>query len=298
MARRLRLHVPGGFYHVTLRGNHQQPVFFRDADRLLLDSIIADAIDALDARVHAYCWMTNHIHMLVQVSDQPLGRVIHRIASRYARKVQARLRTTGHLFERRYHGVLVDSDRYLLAVVRYIHLNPVEAALVDRPCRYRWSSHRAYLGMSVCDWLTTSHVLATIAAGRQAAMRGYRRLFDAPDPLQDEVSRSFANASHGAFLGDDGFGARAGAQRPGPRSNVTLDDLLRECSRRFAVAIEALASRSRARGLSAPRAWVAHKPIQGSVCSLSAVARRLGRSESSMRELMARHPWVPTGAVQ
>lgn len=69
--------------------------------------------------------MTNHIHMLIQVGDTPLGRIMLRIASHYARELQARFHTTGHLFERRYHAVLVDADTYLLELLRYIHLNPV-----------------------------------------------------------------------------------------------------------------------------------------------------------------------------
>ena len=112
MPRPPRIHVGGGFYHVTLRGNHAQPIFFQPADRVTLESIVADTIPRCGARVHAYCWMTNHIHLLVQVGEIPLGRVILRIASRYARTVQARLYTTGHLFERRYHSVLVDADAY------------------------------------------------------------------------------------------------------------------------------------------------------------------------------------------
>lgn len=113
MPRPPRIRVRGGFYHVTLRGNHAQPVIFQSADRVALDGIVGATIARCGARVHAYCWMTNHIHLLVQVEEIPLGRVILRIAGRYARTVQSRLDTTGHLFERRYHSVLVDADAYL-----------------------------------------------------------------------------------------------------------------------------------------------------------------------------------------
>src|SRR5688572_16379423 len=116
MPRPLRLHVPGGFYHVTLRGNHRQDVFRTPADRGLLDEIVAAAIRDLGVRMHAYCWMTNHIHLLVQVSDTPHGKFVLRIASRYARKFQECMETTGHLFERRHHAILVDADSYLLAL--------------------------------------------------------------------------------------------------------------------------------------------------------------------------------------
>ena len=91
MARPLRLHVPDGFYHVTLRGNHRQAIFFCDDDRNLLDRIVAESLDSLAAKLHAYCWMTNHVHLLVQVGQEPLRKLIHRVASKYARVVQARL---------------------------------------------------------------------------------------------------------------------------------------------------------------------------------------------------------------
>ena len=144
MARPLRLHVAGGFYHVTLRGNHRRPIFFTDADRDLLEEVLAEALDRGAARVHAYCWMSNHLHMLVQVADVPLSRLMLRVASRYARTVQIALATTGHLFERRYPALLVDADSYLLTLLRYIHLNPVRAGLVGDAQLYRWSSAQAH----------------------------------------------------------------------------------------------------------------------------------------------------------
>lgn len=79
--------------------------------------------------------MTNHIHLLIQVADAPLGRLMLRIASHYARQVQKRFKTTGHLFECRYHAPLVETDEYLLELVRYIHLNPVRVYIVDSPAQ-------------------------------------------------------------------------------------------------------------------------------------------------------------------
>src|SRR6187200_2562137 len=154
MARPLRIHVPGGMYHVTLRGNHQQDIFFTAADRARMSGLIARVLDRYDARLHAYCYMTNHVHALMQVSDVPLGRLMLRIAGQYARTTQARLLTTGHLFEKRYHPVLVDTDAYLLELIRYIHLNPVRARLVSSPAEYPWTSHHAYVGRRIEPWVT------------------------------------------------------------------------------------------------------------------------------------------------
>jgi putative transposase len=144
MPRRLRIHVPGGFYHATLRGNHRQAIFTTSSDRALLNAIVARSLKAHLARLHVYCWMSNHLHFFIQVGDAPLGVVMRDIASNYARAYQAKLDTTGHLFERRYYAKVVEVEHYLFAVLRYIHLNPVADGLVQRAMDYPWSSHRGH----------------------------------------------------------------------------------------------------------------------------------------------------------
>ena len=290
MARPLRLHVPGGFYHVTLRGNHRQPIFFADEDRDLLNCVVARVTARLGVRVHAYCWMTNHFHVLAQVSEAPLGSVILRIASSYARTVQERLATTGHLFERRYHAVLIDANSYLLALVRYIHLNPVRAGLVSDPAAYRWSSHRVYLGERACDWVTTGFALSLLATQSAAALARYREFMGSPAPCRWGTGELAPHCKHPQILGGDEFVARMTARTWRPRLRKSLDELISDCGERFGVAPELLASPGRARQLAAARAWVSHEATAGRVASICAVARRLGRSESAIRALMARHP--------
>lgn len=292
MARRLRLHVPGGCYHVTLRGNHREPIFFEQSDRALLNCVVGDTVAATGLRIHAYCWMTNHLHMLAQVADEPLGRSILRIASLYARKVQRRFKTTGHLFERRYHCAIVDADRYLQAVVRYIHLNPVEARLVADPADYPWSSHRNYLGRAGAPWVTTAFTLGRLGDTRQASIAAYRELMhmdpgDAPC-VALPVNRRF----HGV-LGDDDFAQRIGAQAVRPLPSRSLDELMVECAARFGVNEDQLASPSKARPLPGVRAWLARQVVAEKVTSLSALARRLGRSEAALRQLLARRARRP-----
>lgn len=290
MVRPLRLHVPGGFYHVTLRGNHRQAIFFTASDHDLLDRVVAQVIARFGARVHAYCWMTNHLHLLVQVSETPLGRVILRIASAYARTVQARLATTGHLFERRYHAVLVDADNYLLTLLRYIHLNPVQAGLVSDPALYAWSSHRAYLGLGTCDWVTTHFALNLLAAQPVAALARYREFMGSPEPCRWGAGALAPHRDQPQILGGDEFVARMTAKPWRPRLNRSLDELIKDCGERFGIAPELLASPGRARELAEARAWISHQAVEGRVASICAVARRLGRSESAIRALMSRHP--------
>ncbi len=290
MARAPRLHVPGGFYHVTLRGNHRQVIFRDDGDRFLLNSIFADVIPAQGARVHAYCWMSNHIHALIQVSDVPLGRIILRIASRYARTFQASLSTTGHLFERRYHGTLIDADRHLLAVIRYIHLNPVQAFLVSEPGEYPWSSHRAYLGLSDCEWLTTRFTLGLLAGSPERARIAYQELMSSHEPCIWGEGKLKSNPGHAGILGDDEFARRAVGCVWRRRSGHSIESLIHECCRRFGIAPEVLTSPAKSRELARARAWLAHQVLLHRAGSINALALRLRRTEGSLRQLLSRYP--------
>lgn len=137
MPRLPRLHVPGGFYHVILRGNHRENIFSNVDDQLALNAIVAEAIEKYHARVHAFYWMSNHQHAFLQIHQIKVGKVVQRIAMRYSRYRHKKLRTTGHLFERRHRAFLVDADTYFLTLLRYIHLNPVEACMVASPMSIR-----------------------------------------------------------------------------------------------------------------------------------------------------------------
>jgi putative transposase len=293
MTRPLRFHVPGGFYHVTLRGNHRQDIFRTSADRELLDDIVEHAVHELGTRVHAYCWMTNHIHLLVQVSDAPLGRFILRIASRYARKYQEQMATTGHLFERRYHAVLVDADSYLLTLVRYIHLNPVRAGLTHDPSAFPWSSHLQYLGRRRASWIHTDFVLNMLGSDPRKAVPRYLEWMNAADGTRWGEGILATNPANPQILGDDAFLKRMSAKAACGQAKVSMNELLAECCRRFNVAPEAIKSKSRSRHLSAARAWLSHNALTNSVATTTSIARELGRSEAAIRGLMIRHPLRP-----
>jgi putative transposase len=290
MPRPLRLHLQGGLYHVTLRGNHRQDIFRTPADRDLLDEVVAAALRDLGARVHSYCWMTNHIHLLIQVSDRPLGKVILHIASRYARKFQQRLETTGHLFERRYHAVLVDADSYLLTLVRYIHLNPVRAGLALDPAAYPWSSHADYLGRPRVPWVCTDFALRMLSTDPRQAVSRYLDWMNAVDGTRWGEGALITNPGNSQVLGGDDFLARLATDKDAAPLSSTFESLLFECGQLFNVAPDAITSSSRSRQLVPARAWLAHEAIARGAASASSLARRLGRSESAIRGLMARHP--------
>jgi putative transposase len=288
MGRPLRLHAPGATYHVTLRGNHQQDIFFAPADRHRLNDLFGRALEEFNARLHAYCYMTNHIHALIQVGDVPLGKLMMRVAGQYARTTQARLRTTGHLFEKRYYPVLVDAGQYLLNLLRYIHLNPVRAGLAASPAAYPWTSHHAYTAMRSEPWVTTNFALAQFSTDRARAIRAYTRFvneadLDARSPLED------SNASDRRILGSDDFARGLLGQNWKPKSRKSVDVLIQEACGHFNCTRDELISQSRKSHLVAARGWVVHEAVTGRIASIAEVARKLNRDESSLRHALTIH---------
>lgn len=98
--RKPRLHVPGGFYHVIARGNDRQDIFLDDDDRLRWEQLLREGLDRHGHRIHAYCWMTNHVHVAIQAGKKPLARFMGSLLSRYAKEFNRKTGRSGHVFER------------------------------------------------------------------------------------------------------------------------------------------------------------------------------------------------------
>jgi putative transposase len=287
--RRPRLHVPGACYHVTLRGNHRQDIFLVDADRQLLEGFVAKALEHVGARVHAYCWMSNHVHLLVQIAETPLGDFVQRVATRFARAVQSRVPTTGHLFENRYHALLVDVDRYFMTLLRYIHLNPVRAGLVADPADYLWSGHRAYLGLARNDWLETRFGLRMFAQDIARARDRYQAFV--LQGLGDTGDRSSLapNAGEPRVLGDDAFLTRVAAAGPARAVDPGLEKIAATIALELGVPLERIRSPSQQRELSRARGLLAARALAAGAASLSDIARFLNRSASAVTRAAERY---------
>jgi REP element-mobilizing transposase RayT len=288
--RRPRLHVPGACYHVTLRGNHRQDIFFCDSDRRLLERYVGEARERVGVQIHAYCWMTNHIHLLVQVSDVPLGAFMQRIGTRYSRAVQARIPTTGHLFQNRYHALLVDVDRYFVALLRYVHLNPVRAGLVQDPADYSWSSHRAYLGLAAPGWLTTGFSLSLFDRDPGRAVERYRAFVTQGDAGARDPALGVTPRGEPRVLGDDAFARRTTRQTAATAAGHRgLDAIVAELCDEFAVTLAELRSTSQRRDLSLVRGRITARAVAEGAATLSAIARHLNRSASALSRAAERH---------
>lgn len=145
MARMARVVVPGYPHHVTQRGNRRQRTFFVDDDYRHYIELLATYAKACGTNVLAYCLMPNHVHLvLVPRQEDGLRALLGEAHRRYMRHVNFREGWRGHLWQERFHSFVMD-ERYLLATVRYVERNPVEARLCRRPEEWPWSSASAHL---------------------------------------------------------------------------------------------------------------------------------------------------------
>jgi len=151
--------VPGQALHVIQRGNNRQAVFFADSDYRYYHEILLAAAEQYVCSVHAYVFMTNHVHLLLTPqTDWGPSRMMQSVGRRYVRYVNGVYQRSGTLWEGRFKSAIIDSESYLLTCSRYIELNPVRAGMVMSPADYRWSSyHHNALGKK--DTLITPHAL-------------------------------------------------------------------------------------------------------------------------------------------
>jgi putative transposase len=171
--------VAGLPHHVVHRGNNRQQVFFEPSDYFLYRSYVKRVADRYACQIHAYVFMTNHVHLLAtEAEPRAIPRMIQVIASRYATHINRVRGRTGALWEGRYRASVVDSDRYFLTCQRYIELNPVRASMVTAPAEYRWSSHAHYAFGQYDDLLTEHPLYLELARESGARMQAYRSMFE------------------------------------------------------------------------------------------------------------------------
>ncbi len=166
MTRPLRVQYPHAVYHVMNRGLGRQAIFHdrSDYDRFLL--ILAEAWGRWRFELYAYCLMGNHYHLCLKTPEPKLSRIMRHINGVYTQRYNRAHRRDGPLFRGRYKAMLIESEQYLGQVVRYIHLNPVDAGLAKRPEAYKWSSHKDYLSRTSPSWLSKAALLEYFESSR------------------------------------------------------------------------------------------------------------------------------------
>ena len=283
MARKPRVYYPGALYHVTLRGNAGQAIFFDNRDRTRFYLLLQEGVERFRHRIHAFCLMSNHIHVAIQVGDIPLSRIIQNLSFRYTRWINWCQSRSGHLFQGRYKAVLVDADAYLLELTRYIHLNPVRAGIVKEPEDYPWSGHRAYLGREAIPWLTTDWVLAQFSKRISSGRRAYGRFIHDGKKGTYRKEYHIGSGSDSRILGDDLFIDRVlEKEEKRSRHRVSLDRIIKEVCQSFSLKEGDFLVLGRDRRLSKARGMAAWLVLEYGKGTLGELSRRTGRDVTTL----------------
>jgi putative transposase len=282
MARKPRLFYPGAVYHVLLRGNAGQDIFFEKRDREYFYRLLQEGQEKFGHCIHAFCLMDTHVHLALQVAEIALSRIMQSLGQRYTGWVNRQQKRKGHLFQGRYKALLIDADAYLLELVRYIHLNPVRAGLVGRVEEYPWSSYFAYVGGNKLPWLSTDWVLSQFSSRRSTARKRFRE-FMREGYGEGRKEEFHQGAREGCILGSDTFFEevlrRKGEKSP---SRVTLDQILERVGRCYGIEVESLSSAARQHRLSEARAMISWIVRETGNLSLTELSKRLNRDISSL----------------
>jgi REP element-mobilizing transposase RayT len=308
-----------------VRGINRSAIFNDDQDRQQFLERLGENVNKAGAVVYAWVLMTNHVHILFKSGTQGISTVMRKQLTWYAQHYNRKHRRTGHLFENRYKSILCEEENYLLALIRYIHLNPVRAGIVATMSeldRYPWSGHSTILGKKN-DWMDISHVLNQFGGRKSAARTAYRAFVmegmkqgRLPELTGGGLIRSKGGWSkvesarrHGKkeeyderILGGGEFvnavfkeiEERTRLQLKLRRAGVTLGTIIDQECETNRISIQELKGGSRRRNVSALRVAIAKRGLDELGLSLAEIARHVGVSTSGIARAVKR---LEQGAV-
>ncbi len=282
MPRKPRLHFPGALYHVILRGNAKQDIFFDAEDRRRFLLFLQESIERFGFRLHGYCLMTNHLHLAIQVGEVPLSRIMQNLSLRYTKWINWRKDRIGHLFHGRFKAVMVEADSYLTQLVAYLHLNPVRARISERPEEYPWSSHQAYLGLVYAPWLTTEFVLFQFSNREARARDAFRQFVASRSGESHRPEFHGMNTIDSRVFGDDVFIQEVLEKGPETNALMTTEDILAAAREICEVTAAEMLSPGQGFKISEARALAAWGVLSSNSGALRELGKMLGRDVTSL----------------
>ena len=321
MPRGPRLDAPGTLHHVIVRGIEHRRIVNDDQDRNNFISRLGELAKETDTAVYAWALLRNHAHILLRSGPAGLPTLMRRLLSGYASSFNRRHRRYGHLFQNRYKSIVCEEDTYFKELLRYIHLNPLRAKLVDslgRLERYKWCGHAVVLGRRSNNWQDRDYALRWFGNKEGEARKAYREFVKGGIPQ----GRRPELVGGGLLRSMGGWSVVKAMQRSGVREKIDerilgkgefVEQLLEEASQKIKyqipthdlvvraeqeiravcqrehVEVTALRSTSRRRPVARLRAHLAMKLVHELGLSLAETARQLGLSTSAVAQILRRN---------
>jgi putative transposase len=320
MPRQARLDAPGTLHHVIIRGIEQKEIISDDCDRLDFVSRMGTIATETSTAIYAWALMTNHAHILMRSGSQGLTKFMRRFLSGYAAGYNQRHRRHGHLFQNRYKSIVCEEDSYFMELVRYIHLNPLRANLVESLAqldRYRWCGHSVLMGRSRNEWQDRDYVLNCFGTKEGEARSAYREFvkMGIAQGRRSDLTGGGLIRSQGGWLSVKSMhrlGVREQSDERILGSGEFVENLIEQADqtrreqfseqqrlkraaslveglcRTEKVSVEALRSGSRRQEVSRVRCQLARDLVEQCGLSLSEAGRHLGVSTSGIAKILSR----------
>ncbi len=303
-----------------VRGIDKSDIFRDTQDKARFLERLGQNVQAAKCSVYAWVLMDNHVHILFRSGQSGISSVMRKLLTWYAQYFNRRHRRKGHLFENRYKSILCDEDNYLLALVRYIHLNPVRAKIIQTMTemdKYPWSGHRAVIEKAKYPWMDTATVWAQFGGMKRKAIKEYRRFMqEGMDQGHDHqfsgggLVRSLGGWSHvlsmrrkgqkeetdERVLGSGDFvhqvikeaEDKSLRQLKIKKSGLTLIKIIEQECKQGQISRKELESGSRRSKVSQTRAQIARRGMEDIGLSAAEIARHLGVATSSITRAIAK----------
>lgn len=234
MPRKARLDIPGTLHHVMIRGIEKNSIFGDEGDRRSFVDRMSTLVKETGTRILAWSLMENHVHLLILSGSVGLSTFMRRLLTGYAYNFNRKHKRFGHLFQNCYKSIICDLDSYLMELVRYIHLNPLRANVVntlEELERYPWCGHGVLTGRRKNDWQERDFVLGFFGDKDKKAERSYREFLEAgkdqgrrPELVGGGLIRSMGGWSQVLTLRKQGLKSELSGKRPLFHEHSSLED--------------------------------------------------------------------------
>lgn len=220
MGRKPRVEFEGAVYHVIKRGNNRAYIFQNREDKEDFLKCLEAANDEAAFNLLGYVIMDNHYHLIIETKEKPLQKIMQKVNNAYSKSYNKRHHRMDHVFGGRYKALLVNDDRYLLTLLRYIHTNPVRAGIQESIVAYSWSSDCFYR-QNIKKLVHIDKILDMFSKNREVAINEYQRFMECEDPILNH--KDFYETGFVIGAEDKQYDGHEG----GSSNKETLDEILK-----------------------------------------------------------------------